>query len=152
MHFQLSAVLRPGRFLGSHYIAFTVPIRTFIVTLDRVREGMRAARQAKNAVKDGMTAKREKARTKIEQAIDAELSRTSDRNTTKRGQPPKSFFSRFVDGYLQAERDFSDKARLTQAIGDFFGRQGTAPSGVASRKKSVASESSQENRNETKTN
>jgi hypothetical protein len=113
---------------------------------------MRAARQAKNAVKDGMTAKREKARTKIEQAIDAELSRTSDRNTTKRGQPPKSFFSRFVDGYLQAERDFSDKARLTQAIGDFFGRQGTAPSGVASRKKSVASESSQENRNETKTN
>ncbi|GAX15435.1 hypothetical protein FisN_8Lh266 [Fistulifera solaris] len=145
LHFQLGAVLRPGRFLGSHYIAFTVPIRTFIVTLDRVREGMRAARQAKNAAKDGKVVKREKVRTKIEQAIDAELSRTSDRNTTKRGQPPKSFFSRFVDGYLQAERDFSDKARLTQAIGDFFGRQG-----IASRKTSLANENSQENRNETK--
>ena len=75
----MSAVLRPGRFLGSHYIAFTVPIRTFIVTLDRVREGMRAARQAKNAAKDAKAAKREKVRTKIEQAIDAELSRTAIR-------------------------------------------------------------------------
>lgn len=128
LRFQLSAVLRPGRFLGSHYIAFTVPIRTFIVTLDRVREGMRAARQAKNAAKDGKVAKREKARTKIEQAIDAEISRTNDRNLSKRVQPPKSFFSRFVDGYLQAERDFSEKTLLTQAIRDFFGSQGAVPS------------------------
>lgn len=142
----MSAVLRPGRFLGSHYIAFTVPIRTFIVTLDRVREGMRAARQAKNAAKDAKAAKREKVRTKIEQAIDAELSRTSDRNTSRRVQPPKSFFSRFVDGYLQAERDFSEKARLTQAIGDFFGRQGTTQSDVLARNESTT------NGNETKTN
>lgn len=148
LHFQLSAVLRPGRFLGSHYIAFTVPIRTFIVTLDRVREGMRAARQAKNAAKDGIAAKREKVRTKIEQAIDAELSRTSDRNTAKSVQPPKSFFSRFVDGYLQAERDFSEKARLTQAIGDFFGRQGTVQSDVVSRNETALS---RVNGNETET-
>jgi hypothetical protein len=49
LHFELSAVLRPGRFLGNHYIAFTIPNRTFIVTLDRVKEGMKSARKAKKA-------------------------------------------------------------------------------------------------------
>jgi hypothetical protein len=47
LHFELSAVLRPGRFLGNHYIAFTIPNRTFIITLDRVKEGMKSARKAK---------------------------------------------------------------------------------------------------------
>ncbi|KAL7484519.1 hypothetical protein ACHAW6_010154 [Cyclotella cf. meneghiniana] len=45
--FEISAVLRPGRFLGNHYLAFTVPIRTLIITLDRVKEGMRTARRNK---------------------------------------------------------------------------------------------------------
>ena len=44
---QFSAFLRPGRFLGNHYLAFTVPNRTLILTLDRVREGMRNARRNK---------------------------------------------------------------------------------------------------------
>mmetsp|Transcript_18615 Transcript_18615/g.44798 ORF Transcript_18615/g.44798 Transcript_18615/m.44798 type:complete len:214 (-) Transcript_18615:161-802(-) len=44
---QFSAFLRPGRFLGNHYLAFTVPNRTLILTLDRVREGMRDARRNK---------------------------------------------------------------------------------------------------------
>lgn len=52
LHFELSAVLRPGRFLGNHYIAFTIPNRTLIITLDRVKEGMRAARKAKNAANE----------------------------------------------------------------------------------------------------
>ena len=41
-------------------------------------------------------------------------------------QSPKirSFFSRFVDGYLQAEREETKKERVTTAISDFFGRQG----------------------------
>jgi len=43
----MSSVLRPGRFLGNHYLAFSVPNRTFIITLDRVKEGIRAARQNK---------------------------------------------------------------------------------------------------------
>jgi hypothetical protein len=47
--FEFSAILTPGRFLGSHYLAFTVPIRTMIITLDRVKEGMRTARRNKRA-------------------------------------------------------------------------------------------------------
>jgi hypothetical protein len=50
---------------------------------------------------------------------------------------PKSFFSRFVDGYLQAERDgdaLTSSERVTMAIRDFFGRQGQSrqASGAAS--------------------
>ena len=47
LRFEISAVLRPGRFLGNHYIAFTIPNRTFIITMDRVREGMKNARMNK---------------------------------------------------------------------------------------------------------
>lgn len=43
----MSAVLRPGRFLGNHYLAFTVPIKTLIMTVDRVKQGMRIARRNK---------------------------------------------------------------------------------------------------------
>ena len=116
LRFELSAVLRPGRFLGSHYIAFTIPNRTFIVTLDRVKEGIRAARKAKQAAKRPI--RRRRAQTTIEHAVDAELYR-------KPRAQPKSFFSRFVDGYVLAERDVSEKERLTNAIRDFFGRQGS---------------------------
>ena len=48
---QFCAFLRPGRFLGNHYLAFTVPNRTLILTLDRVREGMRNARRNKQLAK-----------------------------------------------------------------------------------------------------
>ena len=143
LFFELSAVLRPGRFLGNHYVAFTVPIRTFIVTLDRVKEGMRAARKAKKAVKARQAAvrarregtrrmRRQTAQTTIEHVVDAELSLTKDRtqgasvevNTASKKVGPKSFFSRFVDGYLQeAERRLSEKERMTNSIRDFFGRQ-----------------------------
>jgi len=47
LEFSFCAFLRPGRFLGNHYLAFTVPNRTLILTLDRVREGMRNARRNK---------------------------------------------------------------------------------------------------------
>lgn len=47
LRFEISAVLRPGRFLGNHYLAFTVPNRTFIITMERVREGIRTARKNK---------------------------------------------------------------------------------------------------------
>lgn len=142
--FELSAVLRPGRFLGSHYIAFTVPIRTFIVTLDRVREGIRAARKAKKAAKEVQVAQKESrqrrslARHRIVDAIDSRLLRERHAKTTSEQQKlsalqPKSFFSRFVDGYLQAERDFSDKQRMTDAIRDFFFRQGGNSTQVSDR-------------------
>ena len=47
LRFEMESILRPGRFLGSYYIAFTVPIRTFLVTIDRVVSGIRAARKNK---------------------------------------------------------------------------------------------------------
>ena len=115
LKFELTATIRPGRFLGNHYIAFSIPNRTFIVTLDRVKEGIRSARQAKAALK----------------AAKASLPRATKRaekrkaKAAKRG-PPKSFFSRFVDGYLQAEREEGSNptAPVTMAIREFFGKQG----------------------------
>ncbi|KAL9184679.1 hypothetical protein ACHAXT_012649 [Thalassiosira profunda] len=47
LRLEFQAFLRPGRFLGNHYIAFTVPNRTLILTLDKVRMGMRNARRNK---------------------------------------------------------------------------------------------------------
>lgn len=61
--------MRPGRFLGSHYLAFTVPIRTMIITLDRVKEGMRNARKNKRAADK---AAREKAQKLKDEACDEE--------------------------------------------------------------------------------
>ena len=119
LRFELSAVLRPGRFLGNHYLAFTIPNRTFIITLDRVKEGMRAARKAKQAAKAV-----EEATAMNRRKLPAELRRLQ---ATKQAQlkrvQPKSFFSRFVDGYIQAERDDTNSERVTRAIRDFFGRQ-----------------------------
>lgn len=136
LRFEMSAVLRPGRFLGSHYIAFSIPIRTFIVTLDRVTEGIRSARKVKKAaralkpaadrVHGNAEVRQMTRRTNLDRAEDALLARREDRkkNTSGSKSAMKSFFSRFVDGYLQAERDEAKKERLTAAIRDFFGRQG----------------------------
>jgi hypothetical protein len=137
LRFEMSAVLRPGRFLGNHYVAFTIPNRTFIITLDRVKEGMRAARKMKQAAKA------------LEQSADMKSGRhrkvemppavnvlpehpvaTAHKNgktqpPSKKGVAPKSFFSRFVDGYLQAERE-DESERFTSAISDWFGKQGAS--------------------------
>ena len=43
----MSAILRPGKFLSNNYLAFSVPIRTFIITRDRVRNAVRTARRNK---------------------------------------------------------------------------------------------------------
>jgi Ca2+-binding EF-hand superfamily protein len=139
--FEMSAVLRPGRFLGSHYVAFTVPMRTFIVTMDRVTEGIRAARRVKRAARD----LKEKAvridqrnflpRITLDTAENVLLGRGDIKSDEKTGSSAKpaanspapsrrSFFGRFVDGYLQAESNDEKKERLTTAIRDFFGRQG----------------------------
>jgi hypothetical protein len=119
LRFEMSAVLRPGRFLGNHYLAFTIPNRTFIITLDRVKEGMRAARKAKQAAKAVQEAT---VRTKHKLPVVHDLQDERNHAQLNRVQP-KSFFSRFVDGYIQAERDDANSERVTRAIRDFFGRQ-----------------------------
>jgi hypothetical protein len=138
LRFELSAVLRPGRFLGNHYLAFTVPNRTFIITLDRVKEGMKAARKAKHAARALLEAAKRsqrwraaKPRSKRFYALRSAFSRGSSPNRKAPRSQPRSFFSRFVDGYLQAERDddpLPSSERVTTAIRDFFGRQGQAAS------------------------
>jgi hypothetical protein len=138
LRFEMSAILRPGRFLGSHYIAFSIPVRTFIVTLDRLVEGIRSARKVKKAVQRALVRpesnealtwrlRNPMRRLSLDSAGDALLALKEDRMKSaalKKSSKMKSFFSRFIDGYLQAERDEAKKERLTTAIQDFFGRQG----------------------------
>lgn len=115
LKFEVQATIRPGRFLGNHYIAFSIPNRTFIITMDRVKEGIRAARRAKAAAKA--------AKASLPKSVI--LAEKAKQRAAAKREPPKSFFSRFVDGYLQAERDddSSPNAPITTAIRDFFGKQ-----------------------------
>ena len=122
LRFELSSVLRPGRFLGSYYIAFTLPFRTFIITLDRVKAGIRAARTAKKEKRRQERLKQSKLRSDPKSVQSPDVDNTRKKSTRRR-TPRKSFFSRFVDGYMQAEREESDRAILTTTIRDFFGRQ-----------------------------
>jgi hypothetical protein len=115
----MSAVLRPGRFLGSHYIAFSTPIRTVIVTLDRVAEGMRAARRVKKAQ---TTARRSRRFLFLGRLEDAIMNR-QDRRLKAKPKKTKGFFSRFLDGYCNADTGEADNELVTKAIREFFGRQ-----------------------------
>jgi hypothetical protein len=146
LRFEMSAVLRPGRFLGNHYIAFTLPMRTFIITMDRVWEGIRAARENKK-----VAARAKELKLKSEAAASNSLppvtapstsasssQRTASADsapmspqgrlieTLKKNKPKaKSFFTRFVEGYTMLETQGEAKnERLTSEISDWFGRQG----------------------------
>lgn len=129
LRLEMTSVLRPGRFLGNHYLAFTVPQRTFIITLDRVKDGMRAARKNKKIaerekklmakVEDGYVEK-EQWTIDIQRFISRFKRKRSEKKKRKQAKP-KSFFTRFVEGYTLVERE---NERLTSEISDWFGRQG----------------------------
>lgn len=150
LQFEMRAVLRPGRFLGNHYLAFTLPNRTFIITMDRLKEGIRAARRNK---KVALREKKLEAQRKLQAQKAAnpdfdngefnESNRVSNfasldelrcrllslRGSKKNRTQPKSFFSRFVEGYTLVERDGeAENERLTMAISAWFGRQGSSNS------------------------
>jgi hypothetical protein len=154
LQFEMRAVLRPGRFLGNHYLAFTLPMRTFIITTDRVKEGIRSARRNKKIaalekkLESGRQAQAFQA-SDIEKLDDGSALAETNRvlnfayldELRRRLFPPrpkggrknraklKSFFSRFVEGYTLMERDGDTKNdRLTTAISDWFGRQGSGKS------------------------
>ena len=145
---EFSALLRPGRFLGNHYLAFTVPNRTLILTLDRVKEAMRNARRnkrlaelaAREVTKLQSTSVKPyeyistegKARIRrLEEELKATIQeeailREMKDNNSKTTESEKSFFSRFVEGYVGALRkgvDLKMSARLSTSISDFFGSQ-----------------------------
>jgi hypothetical protein len=130
----MSSVLRPGRFLGSHYLAFSVPNRTFIVTVDRVVEGIKAARKTKKAamaLKKTTMDHRDVTKRRLRQmkaiSINNQI-KPSARRQLSTSRNSRGFFGRFVDGYLQVERDESKKEQITAAIRDYFGRQATPSS------------------------
>lgn len=154
LRFELSVVLRPGRFLGNHYLAFTLPQRTFIITMDRVWNGVRAARENKKAASAKKLKELDIASLKGDSNNDSllqssvepplqsaavnqnevltprsRLFKTIKDNTPK----PKSFYARFVEGYTMAEREEeSNDERITYTISDWFGRQGKVDTNTTS--------------------
>lgn len=141
LRFEMRSVLRPGRFLGNHYLAFTVPNRTFIITMDRVREGIRVARQNKKiAAREKQllddapeTSKRDFSARRLVRSARNLADRRRLLDTLKAKQPkPRSFFARFVEGYTLVERDGeAENEQLTSEISDWFGRQGEANNATA---------------------
>jgi hypothetical protein len=81
LRLEMSSVLRPGRFLGNHYLAFTLPNRTFIITMDRIREGIRQARQNKREMeqykKDLELSKKREASIRYNRAVAQALASSS---------------------------------------------------------------------------
>jgi len=136
--FEMSAFLRPGRFLGNHYIAFTVPNRTLILTVDKVKEGMKNARKNKRLAELAAREVRRLARKKNKkdggdidvvlesntgqvmispagkvriQRLEEELQATIEEAMILRefdDVPEGNFFSRFVQGYSGAMNEELD--------------------------------------------
>jgi len=171
LRLELSFTLRPGRFLGNHYLAFTVPNRTFIITTDRVRNWIKFARRNKRladmASQQDELVKKKMAKdmymASFAQALSSSAigiyagdiddllheeetieddhsflepkpsaeelevmeggSSSSSGSSVKEDVVPNKpgFFSRFLEGYLEAAREETDSERLTTAISEFFG-------------------------------
>ena len=141
LRIEMEAILRPGKFLGNHYLAFTVPQRALIITVDRVKDGIRAARRRKKALKALKKARAAEIDRKAHHAEDAlaldklvdDVSNTDaeenpDQHGEEKAKDPaaKGFISRFVDGYLQAGSGGENKEKLAHAISDWFGRQSSS--------------------------
>jgi len=141
LHFEVRSTLRPGRFLGNYYIAFVVPNRTFIITIDRVLEGMRVARRNKREQKRAQQLKEQQ---KTEPQHEQSKSKESPSRSLASLQrftpqiPPEvtgvsrdvviakrpNFISRFLEGYMEAAREESDderSERMARTLSKFFG-------------------------------
>lgn len=147
LRFEMQAILRPGRFLGNHYIAFTLPMRTFLITLDRVLSGVRQARKNKRETQAAL-ARAKQGNDSYLAAYAQSISHQEDlvkrddlqfaEPRRKNGfaaaggvlhlpkpKPKKSFFSRFVEGYLGVSKNEEVRnEHVTTAISEWFGRQG----------------------------
>ena len=157
LRFEMESILRPGRFLGSHYIAFTVPIRTFLITMDRVVNGIQTARRNKRNLKADATKTNDGKLSSLSLSSQELLQNSNNHidnykhegdlpilkfadkaingKDKSKGKSPlvsnvknkKSFFSRFVEGYLGVGKDVEVRnERLTLAISEWFGRQGNS--------------------------
>lgn len=114
---EMSAVLRPGRFLGNHYVAFTVPNRSVICTLDRVREGIRVARRNKRNQRLASSNTTTTTAAKVDEDGD-------DKDDHDPGSDQQGFFNKFLRGYMKASKEDRRRrgARLASAVSEWFGR------------------------------
>ena len=140
LRFEICSVLRPGRFLGNHYLAFSVPNRTFIITLDRVFEGVKAARHNKRLMRqtekeyDGQSFWQSSSAQSDLRFAEPENPKSKAKKPLVTTNPLKeNFLSRFVRGYMGAssmtaeEREEELNERLTEALSEWFGRQIVRP-------------------------
>ena len=132
LRIEMSVVIRPGRFLGSHYVAFSVPQRTFIVTKDRVTNGLRQARKNKLTAEEFRDANSE-----VELISDldhrfsfAEPKRKDRSKSFDDGESSQgNFIGKFLRGYSSAkigEKEMEEwviSNYLKTSISDWFGRQ-----------------------------
>ena len=97
LRFKVSTVLRPGKFLGNHYLAFSVPIKKFIITLERVKSGIRSARKNKRSQITSRT-------TKLDYIKEVNTKDPStNRNATKMAADGK--LRLFYRGYKQSSKN-----------------------------------------------
>lgn len=121
LRFEFSAVLRPGRFLGNYYLSFTVPIRTFIMSVERVKEMMANAREVRKQLELQQQNEEE---SKDSPVVDRLVKKIQLMKEGKSTPQPKGFFSRFYDGYKQIKKgEEEENKRMTLVISDWFGRQ-----------------------------
>ena len=129
LHLEMSAVITPGRFLGNHYVAFSVPQRTFIITKDRVSNGIKQARKNKLSQEELRDA---------EEEVDM-MSELNKKYSFV--EPPKpeddtinneqgSFFGKFIRGYTNAKLGQLENVDewvmgdyMKVSVGEWFGRQ-----------------------------
>jgi len=147
LRFQMSAVMRPGRFLGSHYLAFSFPTRNVILTLDRVKAGIRAARRNKREARrkarllkkqrreqgllDDPVVKRDELKFVEPGELGSEGPEEKPIAEKKPVRNKRSFLSRFMEGYAGVGKiDRARNERLTRSISDWFGRQVGSSGGV----------------------
>jgi len=146
LHFEMQAILRPGRFLGSHYVAFTLPMRTCLITLDRVVDGIRTARRNKREAQaaakleaqrleangDGLASQNPSTEfnntddfTFVEDPETEEKGKEETESKKSQSRPSKSFFSRFIEGYQGVDKEEEVQSeRFTMAVSEWFARQG----------------------------
>eukprot|EP00548_Thalassiothrix_antarctica_P005018 CAMPEP_0194133492 /NCGR_PEP_ID=MMETSP0152-20130528/3642_1 /TAXON_ID=1049557 /ORGANISM="Thalassiothrix antarctica, Strain L6-D1" /LENGTH=623 /DNA_ID=CAMNT_0038828815 /DNA_START=781 /DNA_END=2652 /DNA_ORIENTATION=- len=145
LHFEMQATLRPGRFLGSHYVAFTLPKRTCLITLDRVVGGIRTARRNKREAQTAAKLEAQREETKDDELTslnsstafsntddlssvmnpEAGARRKEEENKKSQSRPSKSFFSRFMEGYQGVDKEEEVQSeRFTMAVSEWFARQG----------------------------
>lgn len=93
LRFEMSVVLRPGRFLGNHYLAFTVPQRTFIITMDRVWNGVRAARENKQVAARAKKLKETEASALVDGDVEDKASTAASKANTNESSSASSVSS-----------------------------------------------------------